>query len=125
MREEFNRTADERDNAIALAEGDRKRYETDRAAWLLHGQKLEDDLRKRPWVDGDVIVQGEHESDIGVIGLTFAGIKKDLEALQNENFALGAQVARVREFADDLRSNMTGKFIAEQIDIVLKGRSDP
>ena len=32
-----------------------------------------------------------------------------------------AQVARIRAFADKLRDNMTGNFIARQIDIILAG----
>lgn len=89
MRDEFNTAADQRDDAL---------------------KKLADmtrELIKRPWVDGHHILQGEHEADIGVIGLTFDGIKKDLESLQNENFDLRAKLKEEEELASRYLAGVT------------------
>lgn len=46
--------------------------------------ELEAELRKRPWVDGEDIVQGEHEADTGTIGYTHAGVDRLLTKARTE-----------------------------------------
>lgn len=56
--------------------------------------RLKKELAVRPWVEGDAILQGEHEADIGQIGVTWReldAIKKEVAERQRE-----ACVARVR-----------------------------
>jgi len=105
MREEYNHAADERDEFKAeLAEVREQlillntRYVAriaEREALRAHVKDLEGKLLRAPWVDGVLILQGEHEADASVIGMTFAGIKKDLEYLQNQNSDLKADVKQL------------------------------
>lgn len=49
-------------------------------------ERLKAELRKRPWVDGPDICQGEHEGDVAIIGSTHEAIRAD-----------AAQFARFRD----------------------------
>lgn len=58
--------------------------------------ELEAELRKRPWIDGQDIAQGEHEADTGLVGYTLSYV----QPLQAEVERLRDRVAELeRDFA--------------------------
>lgn len=55
--------------------------------------RVEAELRQRPWIEGDLILQGEHEADVGQVGVVFQRFQ-EMETRARE---AEAKLAKARE----------------------------